>query len=272
MTDGRPGAGTLALAVISTYPRQSVATFMAVAAAMIIIVNALWLQPGRHPAPIFAPRPVAVPAVAPPPAVAPAPAPAPAAAVVPAPAPAPAARSRGEIITDLQRELARKGFYDGAVDGIWGAKTDTALRDFAQAVGARFAPEASEEVLRLVTSSTVTAGVPGSRREAPRHDPIATLLAPRQEAAPPAPPAPPAPVPPREIPAAQPAPGAKRLVAVQRALSEFGYGQIRPTGTMGPETQAAIERFERDRKLPVTGQLSERLLRELALVTGRPID
>jgi peptidoglycan hydrolase-like protein with peptidoglycan-binding domain len=41
---------------------------------------------------------------------------------------------------------------------------------------------------------------------------------------------------------------------------------------MGPETQAAIERFERDRKLPVTGKLSDQMLRELAVVTGRTIE
>ena len=41
---------------------------------------------------------------------------------------------------------------------------------------------------------------------------------------------------------------------VQRALAEFGYAQIKPTGILDPETQAAIERFERERKLPITGR------------------
>jgi hypothetical protein len=64
----------------------------------------------------------------------------------------------------------------------------------------------------------------------------------------------------------------RRISAVQRALTEFGYGQLKTTGNIGPETQAAIQKFERERKLPVTGQLSERLVRELAAVTGRPIE
>ena len=38
------------------------------------------------------------------------------------------------------------------------------------------------------------------------------------------------------------------------------------------ETQAAIERFEHERRMPVTGQISERLLRELAAVIGHPVD
>jgi hypothetical protein len=34
----------------------------------------------------------------------------------------------------------------------------------------------------------------------------------------------------------------------------------------------AIERFERERKLPVTGQLSANVIRELAAMTGRPLE
>ena len=59
---------------------------------------------------------------------------------------------------------------------------------------------------------------------------------------------------------------------MQRALAEYGYGQLKPTGTIGTDTQAAIQKFERDRKLPITGQVSDRLVRELAAVIGHPID
>jgi peptidoglycan hydrolase-like protein with peptidoglycan-binding domain len=62
------------------------------------------------------------------------------------------------------------------------------------------------------------------------------------------------------------------VTAVQRALSDFGYGQIKPTGVYDPDTRAAIEKFERDHKLPVTGQLSDRVVRELAAMTGRPLE
>jgi hypothetical protein len=47
---------------------------------------------------------------------------------------------------------------------------------------------------------------------------------------------------------------------------------LKPTGTIGSDTQAAIQKFERDRKLPVTGQMSDRLVRELTAMTGRPIE
>jgi Putative peptidoglycan binding domain len=64
----------------------------------------------------------------------------------------------------------------------------------------------------------------------------------------------------------------RRLIALQRALAQYGYGQIKPTGIVDAETRAAIEKFERERKLPVTGQPSERVARELTGLTGRPLD
>jgi peptidoglycan hydrolase-like protein with peptidoglycan-binding domain len=62
------------------------------------------------------------------------------------------------------------------------------------------------------------------------------------------------------------------VAAVQRALTEYGYGQLKPTGTIGPDTQAAIQKFERERKLQVTGQISDRMVRELAVVIGHSVD
>jgi peptidoglycan hydrolase-like protein with peptidoglycan-binding domain len=61
-------------------------------------------------------------------------------------------------------------------------------------------------------------------------------------------------------------------MALQRALADYGYGQIKPTGIIDAETQAAIEKFERERKLPITGQVSENIVRELAAMTGRPLE
>ena len=53
------------------------------------------------------------------------------------------------------------------------------------------------------------------------------------------------------------------VARVQRALSRLGYGPLKDDGLMGPGTRAAIERFERDRKLPVKGEATGRTLREL---------
>ena len=64
----------------------------------------------------------------------------------------------------------------------------------------------------------------------------------------------------------------RRLIALQKALAQYGYGQIKPTGVADAETRAAIEKFERERKLPVTGQPSERVAHELTGLIGRPLD
>jgi len=118
---------------------------------------------------------------------------------------------------------------------------------------------------------------PATAPAAPRKDAIAELIAenpaPSAHAPPPAhPPAvhpmAAAPTPPSRS-LAQPS---RQVLAVQQALSEYGYGQIKPTGIYDAETRAAVERFERERKLPVSGELSEAVKRELAKVTGRDLN
>ena len=58
-----------------------------------------------------------------------------------------------------------------------------------------------------------------------------------------------------------------RVAAVQKALIRSGF-VLRADGVMGSSTRQALERFERDHKLPVTGDLSPRTLRELAQESG----
>lgn len=60
---------------------------------------------------------------------------------------------------------------------------------------------------------------------------------------------------------------AKRVVAAQRALETLGF-QVSVDGLHGPGTRAAIQNFERERDLPVTGELNPRTLRVLAARSG----
>ena len=53
------------------------------------------------------------------------------------------------------------------------------------------------------------------------------------------------------------------VMRAQRALAKLGYGPGKADGAMGPATKAAIEKFERDHKLPVTGTAAGRTLRAL---------
>jgi peptidoglycan hydrolase-like protein with peptidoglycan-binding domain len=220
-------------------PRDTAALLAAAVAFGAIIVNGLFLQSGPHPAPMFPVRPSAVVADGPTGTLA---------AALPRPRPADVAsteaqitRPRGDLIADVQRELARRGYYDGAVDGAYGAKTDAAIRDFEQSNGLKSTGEASDLLLQAILRSAAKTPSAAPRQPA-RKDPIADLLSP-----------------------------SRPLAAIQRALTDFGYGQITPNGQYGPETRAAIERFERERKMPITGQVSDRLARELTAMTGRPL-
>ncbi|MGH6994924.1 MAG: peptidoglycan-binding domain-containing protein [Stellaceae bacterium] len=225
--------------VIARHPREFVAIVMATAATLAIFVNALFLQHGPHPAPIFATRPLmhrqsAV--VLPPPR---------AAQAAPVPVAEPA-RSQAQIIAGIQRALAARGLYDGAVDGIWGVKTDAAARDFAQTAGLKIIPEPNESLLRAIAAApaksvTTQAVTPASAPT--RNDPIATIIAP-----------------------------SKRVLAIQRALADFGYGQIKPTGVYDQDTRAAIEKFQSDRGLPIDGRITDDFVRSLAAMTGRPLE
>jgi peptidoglycan hydrolase-like protein with peptidoglycan-binding domain len=224
------GRGLLA-ATIARHPREFVGLVMAAATTVAIFVNALFLQSGPHPAPIFATRPFT-----------PLPRPHPVAA--PAPAPTASARSQVELVSEIQRALAARGFYQGTVDGIWGAKTDLAARQFAQAAGLTIDPAPNEKLLRAITAAkTASPQAPAASPAPARSDPIAALLAP-----------------------------SKRVLAIQRALADFGYGQIKPTGVVDAETRSAIEKFERDHGMPADGQISEGFVRALAAMSGRPLD
>jgi len=240
--------------------KDAIAGGLAAAAAIAIVTNAAFLQSGPHPAPLFAAKPVIMPMADVSsetgrsvrvvgqeftgPAVTPRARP----AEIDAPRAEPqtAPRTRAEIVSDIQRELARRGFYDGAVDGVHGPKTDAAMRDFEQASGLKPGSEANEVFLRAITRSSAKASPVAApvAAQPERVDPIADLIA----------------------------PSSRRVMAVQRALADFGYGRMRPNGVFGPETKEAIEQFERARKMPVTGQISPRLLRDLSVLTGRQLD
>jgi peptidoglycan hydrolase-like protein with peptidoglycan-binding domain len=223
----------LVLRMLVPHSRDSVAGLVAAVGVVVILVNALFLQLGPHPAPFFAakPAPLVAPSFGP------------VVAMLPDRASqkvevAPPSRPRAELIADIQRELSKRGFYEGTADGVYGPRTDAAVRDFEQAAGLRASVEPTEALLATIAKSGVKVA-PGSSRK----DPIAELLAPN-----------------------------KRLVAIQRALSDFGYGPIQPTGQHDAQTRAAIERFERARKRPVTGHVTEQLVRDLAAMTGRPLE
>jgi hypothetical protein len=74
----------------------------------------------------------------------------------------------------------------------------------------------------------------------------------------------PVPTPPANVGRAEPG---DTVLSGQRALAKLGY-DIKADGIMGSGTRQAIERFERERKLPVTGDFTARTVRELSAASG----
>lgn len=241
-------AGFLAL-LMPRRTTDALALAFAVAATVAVLVNALAFQT-RSPVfksavetPPTAARPApTIKRTTSPATVAPAAIPA-AAPAAPALAPTPprrpettALRPRAEIVQDIQRELTERGYYDGAVDGLLGPRTGLAMKEFTEAQGVKPAAEPNETLLAQI-------------RVAPARSEITA-----------------------SIPPVNPASAATRVLAVQRTLAKFGYGPLRLNALHDRDTRTAIERFERDRDLPPSGEVSERLVRELAAFTGTPLE
>jgi hypothetical protein len=200
----------LVMRVFLHSPKDVIAGALALAAIVAIIANALFMQAGRHPAPMFGTL-TTLPAGA-----------SPVVATVPAsllPRPRP-------------------------------VEADTVLSETRPVDPKAADPKAADPMTSLVkTTSTVqaaTANIPRPPMTVPvssRVDSVPVSIG-----------------------------GSHRVAAVQRALTEYGYGQLKPTGVVGSDTQVAIQKFEKARKLPVTGQVSDRLVHELAATIGHSIE
>jgi putative peptidoglycan binding protein len=187
-------------------PKDMVAGAIAFAAVSAIIANALFMQAGRHPSPMFGGS-VGVPT----------------AAVPAGPLPRPRPIEADIRSVDLRPTEAKP--FESRPDPLANLTKVTGTSSVAS-------PVASANVMRPPIPIPPT-----------RSDPVGDLIT-----------------------------TSHRVASVQRTLTEYGYGQLKPTGTVGSDTQAAIQKFERDRKIPVTGQISDRLVRELTAMTGRPVD
>jgi hypothetical protein len=200
----------LVMRVFLHSPKDVIAGALALAAIVAIIANALFMQAGRHPAPMFGTL-TTLPAGASP-VVASVPA-----SLLPRPRP---------------------------------VEADTVLSETRPVEPKAADPKAADPMTSLVkTTSTVQAATANIPRP-PMTVPVSSRF--------------------DSVPVSTG--GSHRVAAVQRALTEYGYGQLKPTGVVGSDTQVAIQKFEKARKLPVTGQVSDRLVHELAATIGHSIE
>jgi peptidoglycan hydrolase-like protein with peptidoglycan-binding domain len=230
---GRVTLTRLAAQALLRHPLRGLGWLALGGTGVAVFGNILLLQPERHRAPMFVGNPQIHAA--------------PLAAAVPLPPQRPSAieieaeaTGRIELMRDIQAELARRGLLQGEGGGVAGPRTARAIREFQTQAGLPLTGEPSEALLAALLTGAV---------QKPR-DPIAGLLR----------------TPPDRL--ERPA----TVAAVQRALAKLGYGPLKDDGQLGPGTRAALDRFERDRKLPSRAENPARVLRELSLASGMAID
>jgi hypothetical protein len=204
-------------------------------AAAAIVWNALALQTTRHPAPLFGSR---MPPIQP---------------TMPLPPSRPPEAAEGLSLTNLVPAAPVPSAPAApALSAPAFAPPHTPVpvpRPTRDPVGEAPAQPARSGSPQVVTPS----------RPAPARDPIGDLIRFGE----------PAPIPPGYVGRPDPA---RTVNAGQRALARLNYLSSKPDGILGPETRQAIEQFERDRRLPVTGELGPRTARELSTASGIPID
>jgi len=133
------------------------------------------------------------------------------------------------LVADLQRHLAAAGYYDGAIDGIYGSRTRTAIGAYQTSAGLAADGLPSEALLASLRSDR--SGQP----------------------------MPPVPMPAPERTAAT----SPVVMQVQTALNTIGYGPLNADGRLGQETADAILRFELEYGMDLTGQPNDAVVGKL---------
>lgn len=221
-------------------PGRNSGIALCVAVSALFAVNATYMQPGKHPAPLFQTR---------------------------APGGQLAALMHREVrtvsagadlrypplvadralISEVQSLLAVKGFYHGIVDGVDGPETRASIAEYERGINVSPTGEPSVKLLARMRQDQL-----GQQEVVPL---------------------------PARAPATNPDPQgatgssaitAAQILSVQQAMNSFGYGPVTADGMFGDETSAAIQRFEMNQGMPITGKLSDDLM--LRLITIGALD
>lgn len=179
-----------------------------------------------------------------------------------------ASHQPSELVAEIQRELSRRGLYEGPADGLIGPRTTAAILFFEETVGMEQTGEPTSRILsalKIDSATTVAAipkAVPQDRPAASNGggvaiDPVAAAI---RNAETPTPKA-------QNISlsssnAAKPAP--KDMVSkIQQGLVNIAYADVKVDGVAGEQTRQAIRNFEKHYRLPETGEPNDAVLKKL---------
>jgi len=223
--------------LFSQHPALFAGAFMSIAAMGTIFVNAIWFQPDIHPSPMFATRTLQKPHTL---KIAHrAPSAAPKTNVV-----AHDAVSQ-EVLKEVQSALSVRGYYGGKVDGKFGSRTKKAIVSFQRDHSFEQDGKPSVRLLSqvLLSASAVPQEVPVPKTIAVKKPTEATTQTASTSAK---------------------TNAASGLIArIQAGLRNYGYEELVVDGRTGKQTKSAIQSFQLDYGMKITGQPSQSVFKKL---------
>jgi peptidoglycan hydrolase-like protein with peptidoglycan-binding domain len=271
--------------LVSRNPRLFGGSAAFVVAFSFVAANAMWYQPGAHPSPLLRTRlPFTHPQTA---GLDEEPAGASprkvttfviqreddtAAAPIDKPKPEPAAEAAQvqpaatpvtglALVAGIQKELARRGLYDGPADGKTGPKTSAAILRFEKQAGRPETGVANETLLAALYKEPAKGRTLSAARPADRPyqnikggkgelDPVAAAIRNAE-------------IDPQFIPKVDIPASSELVMNIQKGLSNLAYTDVSIDGVAGEQTRSAIRHFEKHYRLPETGQPSDKVLKKM---------
>ena len=234
----QPKRTNLALSIIARHPGLVAGALLSLSLMSAVVANAVWYQSGAHPSPMFSTRTLKAPAAltaeqkrADPGSVS-------AAQVASAASP--------EVLREVQSALAVRGYYGGRVDGKFGSRTKNAIVSFQRDHSLRQDGAPSVRLLsQILLSASATpqeVPVPGTK--------VAAVETTRVETT--------------RIRSSNGTNRPSDLVArIQAGLKSYGYEELAVDGKPGRKTRSAIQSFQLDYGMKITGEASQAVLDKL---------
>lgn len=230
--------------LVSAHPMLCGGAALSLLVMSTIFVNAVWYQNGSHPAPLFATRTIntvmpidekktasVVKEVVKTKAIT---------------APAEVSASSKEVLREVQTALSVRGYYQGKLDGVYGSRTKKAISQFQKDHSLKQDGKAS---VRLLTQVLMSASARPAEVPVPKKSELVQKPTPVKTVA---------------VSNAKPEEQADGLVArIQSGLRAYGYDDLVVDGRMGQQTATAIQRFQLDYGMKITGEPSSTVLKKL---------
>ena len=226
--------------LFQTHPALCAGAALSVFVTAAVLTNAIWYQPGKHPAPMFSTRgiessrPLAETAEI----------------VIKTPvsstSTAVTANGDPELLKEVQTALSVRGYYAGKLDGVYGSRTKKAIDQFQRDHSLKANGKPS---VRLLTQILLSASVKPTEVPLPKQEELVQKVSATKTAA---------------VAPKKPEAGADGLIArIQSGLKSYGYEDLKVDGKMGQHTATAIQRFQLDYGMKITGEPSDRVFKKL---------